>query len=95
MAGGVQSLFFLRVFTGLRRPRQRVLGMEFAGEVEALGAAVGEFEVGDEVFGVTGFGANAEFVCVRESGALASKPSVMSFEEAAARGRGFRRRTAP
>jgi NADPH:quinone reductase-like Zn-dependent oxidoreductase len=76
--------FFVRVFTGLLRPRQRILGMEFAGEVEAVGAAVGEFEVGDEAFGVTGFGANAEFVSVSESGALARKPPMMSFTEAAA-----------
>ena len=41
--------------------------MELAGEVEAVGAAVTEFEVGDEVFGVKGFGAHAEYVCMRES----------------------------
>ena len=76
--------FFTRFFTGLRRPKRRILGMELAGEVEAVGAAVTEFEVGDEVFGVKGFGANAEYVCVRESGALAHKPAGMSFEEAAA-----------
>ena len=51
--------------------------------VEAAGAAVTEFEVGDEVFGVKG-GANAEYVCVREGGVLAHKPAGMSFEEAAA-----------
>jgi NADPH:quinone reductase-like Zn-dependent oxidoreductase len=76
--------FFVRYFTGLRRPRQRILGMELAGEVEATGAAVGEFRVGDQVFGVTGFGANAEFVCLRESAALAAKPANLTFEEAAA-----------
>ena len=76
--------FFVRYFTGLHRPRQRILGMELAGEVEAVGAAVSEFKVGDQVFGVTGFGANAEFVCVRESAALAPRPATMSFEEAAA-----------
>ena len=59
--------FFVRYFIGLRRPKRRILGMEFAGEVEAIGAAVTEFAVGDEVFGVTGFGAHAEFVCLRES----------------------------
>ena len=76
--------FFVRAFTGLRRPRQKILGMELAGEVEAVGAAVNAFEVGDQVFGVTGFGANAEFVCMRESAALAHKPARMTFEEAAA-----------
>jgi NADPH:quinone reductase-like Zn-dependent oxidoreductase len=76
--------FFVRLFTGLLRPRQRILGMEFAGEVEAVGAGVTQFEVGDHVFGVTDFGANAEFVRVRESRAVAHKPATMTFEEAAA-----------
>jgi NADPH:quinone reductase-like Zn-dependent oxidoreductase len=58
--------------------------MEFAGEVEAVGAAVTEFAVGDHVFGVKGAGAHAEYVCIRESGPIAPKPSHMSFEEAAA-----------
>jgi NADPH:quinone reductase-like Zn-dependent oxidoreductase len=75
--------FFARVFTGLRRPKRRIPGMELAGVVEAVGAAVTEFEVGDEVFGVRG-GANAEYVCVREAGVLAHKPPGMTFEEAAA-----------
>jgi len=73
-----------RFVTGLRRPKNRILGMEFAGEVETVGAAVTEFKVGDQVFGVTGSGAHAEFVCVREAGPLAHKPAGMSFEEAAA-----------
>ena len=55
-----------RFFTGLRRPRRRVLGMEFAGEVEEVGPAVTEFAVGDEVFG-SGVRRHAEFVCMRES----------------------------
>jgi NADPH:quinone reductase-like Zn-dependent oxidoreductase len=76
--------FFVRFLTGLRRPRRRILGMELAGEVEAVGAAVTEFEAGDAVFGVTGAGAHAELVCVRERGALAHKPPGLSFEEAAA-----------
>jgi NADPH:quinone reductase-like Zn-dependent oxidoreductase len=75
--------FFSRIFTGLRRPRHRIPGMELAGEVEAVGAAVTEFEVGDHVFGVDS-GAHAEFVCVRESEGLAHKPAGVSFEEAAA-----------
>jgi NADPH:quinone reductase-like Zn-dependent oxidoreductase len=78
------SPFFVRAFVGVRRPRQRILGMEFAGVVEAVGPAVTRFAVGDEVFGVKGMGANAEYVCVRESAAVAHKPASVSFEEAAA-----------
>jgi NADPH:quinone reductase-like Zn-dependent oxidoreductase len=76
--------FVSRFFTGLLRPKRRILGMEFAGVVEAVGAGVTEFEVGDHVFGVKGAGAHAEFVCIRESGPLAHKPAGMSFEDAAA-----------
>ena len=76
--------FIVRYFIGIRRPKRRILGMEFAGIVEAVGSGVMEFEVGDEVFGVTGFGAHAEFVCVRETAALAHKPAGMSFDESAA-----------
>ncbi len=78
------ELFITRFFTGLLRPKRKILGMELAGEIEAVGAAVTEFEVGDDVFGVIGSGANAEYVCVPESAPLAHKPAGMSFEEAAA-----------
>jgi NADPH:quinone reductase-like Zn-dependent oxidoreductase len=78
------ELFVTRFFTGLRRPKRKILGMELAGEIEAVGAAVTEFQVGDDVFGVIGSGANAEYVCVPESAPLAHKPVGMSFEEAAA-----------
>jgi NADPH:quinone reductase-like Zn-dependent oxidoreductase len=78
------ELFITRFFTGLRRPKRKILGMELAGEVEGVGSGVTEFQVGDEVFGVTGSGANAEYVCMPESGPLAPKPAGMSFEEAAA-----------
>jgi NADPH:quinone reductase-like Zn-dependent oxidoreductase len=80
--------FFSRFFTGVLRPKQRILGGELAGEVEAVGAAVREFAVGDKVFGAGGFGAHAEFVCRRESGPLAHKPAAMAFEEAASVGDG-------
>ena len=75
--------FITRYFTGLRRPKRRILGSELAGEVEAVGKAVTEFEVGDRVFGVNYFGAHAEFVCMPEDRPLAQMPSGMSFEEAA------------
>jgi NADPH:quinone reductase-like Zn-dependent oxidoreductase len=76
--------FVARFFTGLRRPKRRTLGMEFAGEVAAAGAAVTEFEAGDAVFGIKGAGAHAEYLCIRESGPIAHKPAGLSFEEAAA-----------
>jgi NADPH:quinone reductase-like Zn-dependent oxidoreductase len=77
--------FIWRFFMGLRRPR-RPLGVEFAGEVEEVGAAVSRFSVGDHVFGGSpGMrGAYAEFVCVREAGQLARTPAGMTFDEAAA-----------
>ena len=74
---------FTRLFTGIRRPRRTSLGTEFAGLVEETGAAVTELRVGDEVFGAKA-GANAEYVAVRESGVIARKPSVLTYEEAAA-----------
>ena len=78
--------FFVRAFSGVRRPKRQILGSELAGEIEAVGAAVTEFEVGDRVFGVNAdrFGAHAEFVCVAEDGPLAKMPAGTSFEEAAA-----------
>ena len=78
------ELFITRFFTGLRRPKRKILGMELAGEIEAVGAAVTEFQVGDDVFGVIASGANAEYVCVPETASLAHKPAGASFEEAAA-----------
>jgi NADPH:quinone reductase-like Zn-dependent oxidoreductase len=79
--------FFVRLIFGLRRPKQRILGTELAGEVAAIGAEVTKFAVGDHVFGSTEAfksGSHAEFVCVREAGPLAHKPAAMTFEEAAA-----------
>ena len=78
------EVFISRFVTGLRRPKNRILGMEFAGEVVEVGAGVTEFKVGDAVFGGKGSGAHAQFVCIRESAPLAHKPSRMTFEEAAA-----------
>lgn len=58
--------------------------MELAGEVAAVGDGVTQFEVGDRVFGITNFGANAEFVRLKESSSLARMPAGLPFEEAAA-----------
>ena len=78
--------FFVRIFSGFLRPKNKILGTELAGEVVAAGAAVTKFKMGDHVSGVQAdrFGAHAEFVCVREDGPLARKPNNMTFEEAAA-----------
>jgi NADPH:quinone reductase-like Zn-dependent oxidoreductase len=75
-----------RLVSGIRRPRQRILGSEFAGEVEATGAAVTRFRTGDRVFGNTGlgFGCHAEFTCVPEMARVALMPEGTGFEEAAA-----------
>jgi len=82
---GLAISLLSRLVSGLRRPRQRVLGTEFAGEVEAAGAAVTEFAVGDRVFGTTGlkFGAHAEYLAMPVSARIAQMPAGMSFEEAA------------
>jgi NADPH:quinone reductase-like Zn-dependent oxidoreductase len=76
--------FITRFFTGLRGPKRRILGTEFAGEVTEVGDAVTEFRVGDRVFGASLWGAHAEYVRVLERGAIAHMPDGMSFEEAAA-----------
>jgi NADPH:quinone reductase-like Zn-dependent oxidoreductase len=80
------DVFVSRFVTGLRRPRQRILGTEFAGDVQAAGADVTEFEVGDHVFGIKPwkFGAHAEFICMRATATLAHMPAGATFEEAAA-----------
>ena len=70
-----------RVQFGLRQPRSPLLGVDFAGVVEAVGADVSDFRVGDEVFGGRS-GALAEWVNVRV--ALARKPEAVSLEQAAA-----------
>jgi len=75
---------FMRLFTGLRRPRRCILGLDFAGEVEALGDAATSFKPGDRVFGMCpsrSNGAQAEYVCVPER-AVAAMPAGARFDEA-------------
>jgi NADPH:quinone reductase-like Zn-dependent oxidoreductase len=80
----------MRFYVGLMRPKRiTILGMELAGEIEAVGNTVTRFQVGDHVFAATGFpdmGTNTEYICLPEDpddGALALKPTNMTFEEAA------------
>jgi NADPH:quinone reductase-like Zn-dependent oxidoreductase len=86
--------FMARLVLGFTRPKNPILGMELAGEVESVGKAVTLFKRGDDVFAFTGWGlgAYAEYVCLPEKprksatkdGMLAMKPATMNFEEAAA-----------
>jgi NADPH:quinone reductase-like Zn-dependent oxidoreductase len=70
-------------FNGFFKPRNPILGQEFAGEIEAIGKAVTRFKPGDQVFGIDMFGAHAEYKCISENGPLARKPINMSYAEAA------------
>ena len=77
--------YIARLQLGLRKPKDRVLGCDVAGRLEAVGKDVTMLRAGDEVFGspfMHGLGAFAEYVCVSE-GLLASKPATLSFEQAA------------
>jgi NADPH:quinone reductase-like Zn-dependent oxidoreductase len=83
----VPKLFVLpmRMQFGLTKPKNKMLGFDLAGEVEAVGKEVTRFREGDQVFGTTepAFGAHAEYICLPEDGVLTNKPTNMTFEEAA------------
>jgi NADPH:quinone reductase-like Zn-dependent oxidoreductase len=77
--------YLYRLIFGMLKPKQQIPGMELAGTIEALGARVTSFKVGDAVYGDIsghGFGSFAEYICIDEK-ALTRKPGKMSFEEAA------------
>ena len=76
------SPLFMRLQTGLFKPKKQSLGADLAGQVEAVGKNVSTFSPGDEVFGFGG-GSFAEYVCVQQD-MLALKPENLSFEQAAA-----------
>lgn len=77
--------FMVRFVYGLFRPRNRILGVELAGEIEEIGRDVKGFQAGDRVYGISpkSFGAHAEYVCLPETAPLALKPADMTDEEAA------------
>lgn len=80
----------MRLMLGLTKPRKSIIGLVLAGEIESIGRDVKRFRIGDQVYGLTGFGlgAYAEYKCMKETdsmhGCLAIKPINISYEEATA-----------
>ena len=86
--GRMKDFFFkplMRLIVGFRGPRKKILGMELAGDIEAVGKDVTMFKPGDAVFATTefSFGAYAEYICMQEDRMMTLKPVNMSYEEAA------------
>ena len=78
--------FMARTFNDLLKPKRKILGMNFAGEIAGVGRTAKMFKEGDKVFGSTvfEFGTYAEYVCISENGVITDMPSNLTYEEAAA-----------
>jgi NADPH:quinone reductase-like Zn-dependent oxidoreductase len=77
--------FLVRFMLGLRRPKLEVLGIVFAGEIEAIGKNVTKFKIADKVYGTSfkNFGTYAEYVTLAEDAVITKMPQNIKFEEAA------------
>jgi NADPH:quinone reductase-like Zn-dependent oxidoreductase len=77
--------FIVKLMYGLKRPKFAILGVEFAGEIEAVGKDVKLFKKGDQVFGMSpnSFGAHTEYLCLPEDNSLIIKPANTTYAEAA------------
>ncbi|MDO9186865.1 MAG: NAD(P)-dependent alcohol dehydrogenase [Bacteroidia bacterium] len=78
--------FISRFWSGLLRPKYKILGCEFAGIIEEIGKGVTTFQKGDKVFGYNDktFGGHGEYLTIAESEAVTNIPDNISFDEAAA-----------
>ena len=78
--------FIMRFSLGLFKPKKKIMGTEFAGDIEAAGKAVTSFKVGDKVFGFddSGIGSYAEYMVISEDKALITIPKDITYEQAAA-----------
>ncbi len=75
--------FLVRLFNGIFKPKNQILGTELAGEVEAVGEKVSKYKVGDRIFGYQLFGTYAEYICLDENSVITQIPEGMSYQEAA------------
>jgi NADPH:quinone reductase-like Zn-dependent oxidoreductase len=84
----IQFWIPMRIMLGLTKPRKSIIGLVLAGKIESVGKNLKRFKLGDQVYGLTGFGlgAYAEYKCMKETdstyGCLALKPNNLSYEEA-------------
>ncbi len=78
--------FFARMAAGITKPKNKILGTEFSGEIIDIGSNVKNFKIGDKVFGPSGpnFGTYSEFICLPEDSPIEIIPSEISVDEAAA-----------